>query len=142
MQTSATGSAHARVIAPSGVQRGFTLAELLVVLAILSIVAALLPWTLSRALPQRRLDAAAEILVTELRLAHAKAAMTGQPLEFQVANATDRHGRPRSSLVLYPDGSASGGRIELRDGANRRVVVVSELTGRVWIEREGARDGR
>jgi general secretion pathway protein H len=165
MQTSATGSAAARVVAVSDVQRGFTLAELLVVLAILCIVAALLPWTLSRALPHRRLDAAAETLVTELRLAHLQTAMAGHPLEFLVADigeystrelatepaqgssqgrarVTDAHGRQRASLTLYPDGSTSGGRIELRDGTNHRVIVVSELTGRVWIERAGARDGR
>lgn len=165
MPTSATGSANPRRVAASGVHRGFTLAELLVVLAILSLVATLLPWAMNRALPQRRLDAAAEDLVTELRLAQMKSTMAGRPFELLVADVgryssreltaesqqgigrgsarvTDRHGRPRASLVVFPDGSTSGGRIELGDGANRRVVVVSELTGRVWLEHEGARHGR
>jgi general secretion pathway protein H len=156
MRTSATGSADAR---------GFTLVELLVVLTILTVVASLMPLGLTRALPHRRLVAAAEDLVTELRLAQAASAMAGHALEFLVADTgeystreltgetagalshgrarvTDRFGRPRASLIVYPDGSTSGGRVELSDGAHRRIVVLSELTGRVWVEPEGAADGR
>jgi general secretion pathway protein H len=161
MRTSAIGSALAHGRAVTGAQRGFTLVELLVVLAILTLVATLFPLALNRALPERRLEAQTQALVTEVEFAKMSSAMSGTAVELFVdatghssrtspspaetatgSRITDRHGRPRASLVLYPDGSASGGRVELSEGANRRVVVVSELTGRVWVERQGAERAR
>jgi type II secretion system protein H len=142
---------------------GYTLIEITVVLAIMAIFASLAPLALNRLLPQRRLDVTAQQLVTDLRLAQARSAWSRQPIDLaldgndrltMVASAgtqgreavrplrhgtrmTDGNGKPESSFWVYPDGSVDGGRIELAEQGYRAVVVVSDLTGRAWVESKG-----
>lgn len=43
----------------------------------------------------------------------------------------DAQGRKIPELLLYPDGSSSGGRLEIEDGGRRGALVVGAITGRV-----------
>lgn len=160
--TSATGRGWVRVRAAAH-PGGFTLVELLVVLAILGLLASALPLALNRALPARRVAVAAEEIASAVREAHTLALAQGATVIVRVQDGalvvsaqaagsarrpvraalrpstsvalTDREGRPLPALVLYPDGSSMGARFAIVDGARRASVSVSELTGRVWVER-------
>lgn len=142
--------------------RGVTLLELLVVLAIIASVSAAFPLALNRFVPARRVDAAARELLADLRLAQARSTATnamvtllpsahGYVLREGKAEASlwqsrawkestalelrsNDGARPLAELRLYPDGSSSGGRLLIRDGARERGITVSELTGRVRLE--------
>jgi len=125
---------------------GFTLIELLVVLAILVMVAAAFPVALNRALPGRRVNAAAEKLASSVRELETLSITSGQPVRRKVnelavsfpsstrLTMTSRDGRTVDSFVVFPDGSTTGGYFEIVDGVHRRALVVSELTGRAILE--------
>ena len=140
---------------------GFTLLELLVVLAIVASLAAMFPLALNRFLPARRVDAAARELLADIRLAQARSvamdaivvlALTPTGYEVRdldpkgavVQNRSLRQStkvglrfvdglRELPALRVYPDGSSSGGRFVIVDGDRRRELTVSELTGRVRL---------
>lgn len=142
---------------------GFTLLELLVVIAIMTALTAAFPLALNRFLPARRLDASARELVSDIRLAQARSVATNVPVTLAPSGSgyevtVDTPTGPRSistrawrvsttvslrstdgaralaALRVYPDGSSTGARFELRDGDRVRNVVVSELTSRTRIE--------
>jgi len=131
-----------------------------VVIAILVMIAALFPVALDRTLPGRRVSAGCEQLVSTIHEAEGASIVSGRPitlalqdhqltardaatgvrlgraLSFAVAThiqLIDQESRPLSRLMLYPDGSAQAGRIELEDGGHRGAVAISPLTGRVFI---------
>jgi general secretion pathway protein H len=137
------------------VEGGFTLLELLVVLAIIAALATAFPLALNRFVPARRLDGAARVLVSDLRFAQAQSIATNQPVvllpdahgyrlgssvtrkwssstSLQLHSADDE--RDLEALRLFPDGSTTGARLVLRDGERLREVKVSPLTGRVQLE--------
>ena len=140
-------------------EAGFTLLEIIVVLAILGFALGIIvgykpPW--SRGFEIR---ATAAELAAQLRLARAEAIAGNQVVGFEVDLAGHRYragdAPPRSlpaalSLRLLtvagqresaargfirfnPDGSSSGGRIVLADGATQVAVGVDWLTGRVAV---------
>jgi general secretion pathway protein H len=139
---------------------GFTLLELLVVLAIIASLTAAFPLALNTFVPARRVDAAARELLADIRLAQARsvttdAAVVLMPLAHGyelrdlgsaqairsrswrestavLLRAVDGS-RGLSELRLYPDGSSSGGQFLIKDGVRERSVTVSELTGRVRL---------
>jgi general secretion pathway protein H len=133
--------------------RGFTLLELLVVLAIMAAIAAAFPLALNRFVAARRADVATMNLFTSVRAAQMKSVASGKPARIEiVANgyqAQDRlvtlnsrtrlvlraaeQGDEKKTLVFYPDGSTSGGVFEIVDGNHRRDIVVSMLTGQVRV---------
>jgi general secretion pathway protein H len=142
---------------------GFTLLELMVVIAIMAALTGLFPLALNRFVPARRVDAAARELVADIRLAQARSVGSGKPVALEPAGngyrvlaasgsggdaAVTRDWRASTrleleagdgakglkSLRLFPDGSSSGARLIIRDGERSRAVVVSELTGRVRVE--------
>jgi hypothetical protein len=109
-------------------------------------------------LPARRLAAAAQSLSAHLRDLQWRAAMTGQPLQLvldpsghalpdstgrqthtiwpddiAVTLVGDEHGQVVRTLTMYPDGSSSGGRFELRRDHRLVTVRVSSLTGRIHV---------
>lgn len=124
---------------------GFTLLELLVVLAIMVIAVAAFPLALNRALPGRRVRAATEHLEAATRNAETESIALDQPqnlsvaeLRFRFATSTRLHatylgGGALRALVTYPDGSTSGARFVVSDGAARSSVVVGEITGRIDV---------
>ncbi len=124
---------------------GFTLVELLIVLAIMGLVAALaFPRLVGRA-PGSTLGAVAE----ELRaaLATARSAAISQDREIMVGGGVGsyrvdgaRHVLPSAAgvridvrgggIAFFPSGGSSGGRIVLRGGGRTAELDVEALTGR------------
>jgi general secretion pathway protein H len=131
-------------------ERGFTLVELMIVLAILALVAAIaFPRLLNRA-PGTSLGAASE----ELRaaLATARSAAIAEDREVWVAGGTGsyridgaRHDLlsaagvrievPRGRIAFFPSGGSSGGRIVLRGGGSTEQLDIDSLTGRASFAR-------
>ncbi len=128
-------------------QRGFTLLEMLVVLAVLGLTAGLV---LTRGpLRSAGLDArmAANQLAGVLRAARSQAIAVDRPVAVTIDGAAGTvqvgAGTPRAlaavlvpparPIVFAPDGSAAGGRIGVASGPVRKQVAVDWLTGRVSI---------
>jgi prepilin-type N-terminal cleavage/methylation domain-containing protein len=103
--------------APAGVA-GYTLTELLVVLAIMGLAAGLAPPLLQTARQHALARAAVYRLVAELEAAHERAVDTQEVV---------RVGAP--AVIFYPDGSARGGEFRF-DGAT---ISVGAFSGRVDV---------
>lgn len=137
-------------------EHGFTLLELLVVLAIIAAIAAAFPLALNRFVPARRMDAAARVLLADIRLAQARSVATDRPVMLEPSahgyhigaevarqwNSTTslslrsaNGAQPIDSLRLFPDGSTNGALLVISDGQRLRSVRVSPLTGRVLLEK-------
>lgn len=141
---------------------GFSLVEMLVVLAVLALAATLGGPTLRRILPGQRLDAAADALATELALLRTEAVRTGRTTRLVYdpeANAflsSRRAARPiavaplragidippeaRSApgeIRFLPSGATTGARIVLAGEAGSRAMTVSRVTGAVRREEAG-----
>ncbi len=138
--------------------RGFTLLEMIVVLAILGFALGLILThgpVRSAAVETR---AAASAIAGNLRLARTRAMAEARPVSVAIDPATHRiqvegqkpaalpvavgfnyvnpAGKPvagETVLRFAPDGSASGGAIELVDGNRRAEIGIDWLTGRVRI---------
>lgn len=128
--------------------RGFTLLEMLVVLAVLGLALMLLVGRMPGASPAVQARAAADRVAAALRgargrairddrfvtvrldaPAHALRVGTDAPLALPPVLAVA--GTP--AIRFAPDGSASGGRIVLAGGGRRLAVGVDWLTGRVEV---------
>jgi general secretion pathway protein H len=134
---------------------GFTLLELLVVLAILVLLAGAWPFAAPRLFPTQQLRNETQHLVSVLRIARTRARITGEQQDFEVAGAgmayriaTENHSLPRgvtvylrdggtatlpSHLTFYPDGSSSGGILELALPGRTQEVRIGGLTGRAEV---------
>ncbi|SFH07547.1 GspH/FimT family pseudopilin [Methylobacterium gossipiicola] len=133
---------------------GFSLVEMLVVLAILGLAAASAGPALDTLVPARRLERTAETLRTEIDLLRAEAIRTGRPMRLALDGpgrlVSSRPGAPAIPLPVAlrldvpagarvepgairfrPDGSTSGARVFLTLGRAARVLTVSPLTGLV-----------
>jgi general secretion pathway protein H len=140
-------------------QTGFTLLEMLVVVAVLGLVFALVAMRGPMRSQTLEARAAASQIAQELRLARSKAIATNGPARF-VLDFTSHSFRidsgpptalPRSMVLAMtavadetradrmaairfnPDGSSSGGRIELTDGRQRVRIGVDWLTGHITV---------
>lgn len=142
-----------------GKAAGFTLLEIIIVLVVLGLVGALV---IQRGpLRSQTLDvrAASARVVQVLRGARGAAIAAGQPVVvavdmqrqrlvaegrpsysfppgfsvFVLAGVPLRPGGPPGGIRFMPDGSSSGGRLALGEGARRVVVGVDWLTGRVTL---------
>lgn len=134
-----------------------TLLELLLVLTIIGISAVLFPMAIDRALPSRRVQTAADEVAGVVRETVLASRRRGDVAQLAAANGgglalswRDRDGEvatigPRvpvelhrdtggAQLVLFPDGSSSGGSIEIAQGIYHVSVQISGLTGRVLVE--------
>lgn len=141
--------------------RGFTLLELLLVLAIIAIAVLLGTGAIGRGMDGLKLRSAANGIAAQLRFTRAQALATGEPQRFTIDPAAhawqapkDRHGTlpPRASvvftgareaqpaegegaIVFFADGASTGGRVRLQQGAAAWQVDVAWLTGQVDVGR-------
>jgi general secretion pathway protein H len=147
-------------MAAAGNQRGFTLLELLVVLAIIGFVVALVPGFVLRSQPQIDIEVAARAIADGMRRTRSDAVRRNRAeafaldVEARVFRAGDetpvRIGdgialsfrTARSQLLgegvgqirFHPDGSSSGGLIRLVQGAAQAEVRSDWLTGLVTVD--------
>lgn len=148
-----------RFSAPAPGARGFTLLELLVALAVLSLALILIlgykaPWSTGLSL-----KGTAATLASQLRLARSEAIARNRPVSFVID--LDRHryrlgkGRMHSlprririalltvagervakatgAIRFNPDGSSTGGRIALAEGGQKIAIGIDWLSGRVRV---------
>ncbi|MBK1641826.1 type II secretion system protein GspH [Chromatium okenii] len=140
-------------------QTGFTLVELLIVLALAALLMSAVPALFSAALPGLELKAAARRTAATLRLAQEMAIRRGTvtevlidvesrqltlaaarpvtlpaslTLQLEIA-ARDLQDDQRGIIRFFPDGTATGGRIMLTYNAHGYQVGVTWLTGRITI---------
>ena len=134
---------------------GFTLIEMLAVLAILALVASIALPVLRRPPDALRLEAAARMLASALRLTRAQAIAGNAELSLSIdadrrvfespvhpataldpeisiamtVAAPERRAGAAGSIRFFPDGTSSGGDIDLTLGARRARIAVNWLTG-------------
>jgi general secretion pathway protein H len=140
--------------------RGFTLIEIIVVLAIAVTVMAVVGSVMFRGASVHDLKAAARTLASGLRQAQSTAMVTKRDAiltldvesrEYFLPNDKRAHKLPdglelklftaqseaesekRGAIRFYPDGSSTGGRITVSAGERKFLVDVDWLTGRVAI---------
>jgi general secretion pathway protein H len=141
----------------TGNAAGYTLVELLVVLAIIGLVVVATPALWRVALPNARSLAASRELAQELRAERGQAVATSgrTAVRFDVATQTYflepgdvarhlpdgvRFALPQDTnasvieIAFRADGSSSGGAVFVGEGANRHRVSTDWLTGRVSID--------
>lgn len=143
-----------------GSRSGFSLVELLVVLAIIGLLLTLTPLIFSGTIERLRLESTARELVSALRITRARAITLQTPQAFAIdvqqrrylgpANPqpkalpaefgyqlttaqTERLSPTAGAIRFYPDGSSTGGRIEVRTADADWAVDVDWLTGRVAL---------
>jgi general secretion pathway protein H len=147
------------------VKAGFTLVEMLVVLAILALAMAVVPSFLARGQGKAELTATAREVAAALRETRSLALREGHSEAFVIDDVASAfrvgaegvaHRLPTglrlsvvpvsdpqnpatvSSIRFFSDGSSTGGRLELLQGNRRTGVAVDWLTGRVSLD-AGAR---
>lgn len=135
--------------------RGFTLLELLVVLAIMLLLAGAWPFAAPRLFPVQQLRNEGQELVARLRSARMTARVTGVQQEVALLetgtgyqSGAELHQLPtgviarmRSAdismkslgVMFFPDGSSTGGIMELRLPNHTISVEVGRLTGRAEL---------
>lgn len=157
--TSPTGSDHRRIAV-----RGFTLLEMLVVLALIAVVSAGLLPRLVAGVRGPTLDGMAGRVVLAMRETQGLALSSGRTAVLHVDVGEHRlrvaDGRGREIVIpgswemrlvtarreqtgadagavrFFPDGSSTGGRLVLRDGTDEVSVDVTWLTGRITVQAE------
>ena len=140
--------------------RGFTLLEIIVVLAIGVAALAMIAGMVFRGPSTSDLKAAARTLASGLRQAQTTAMVTRRDAlltldlearEYYLPNDSQPHKLPdnlelklftaqseavsekKGAIRFYPDGSSTGGRITVQSGERKFLVDVDWLTGRVAI---------
>lgn len=140
--------------------RGFTLVELLVVLAIAGLMLAVAPPLISSVMPGVELKAAARRTAGALRLAREVAIASGRDIAWVIDIDSNRYridGDHRGgslpaglavelvaaedemqsdtvgAIRFFPDGSSTGGRVILKRGDGGYQVGVNWLTGRILV---------
>jgi general secretion pathway protein H len=142
------------VISATG-NHGFTLLELLAVLAIMVLLAGAWPFAAQRLFPKQQLRSEGQILMGALRIARMSARVKGVPQTLEFNDAGDgyeagaeqhtlpagiiahiRNGEPSIrpvSVRFFPDGSSSGGVIDLALPHRTLSVRVGKVTGRAEL---------
>lgn len=140
-------------------QAGFTLIEMIVVLAVLGLMLGIVLDRGPPHSPTLDLRAAAGEMAQALRVARARAIATDRPVAFTVDPARNSFGvdgapprvlppalrlsvlaapgeaasARRAAIRFAPDGSSSGGRVAISEGARHAEIGVDWLTGRVSV---------
>jgi general secretion pathway protein H len=145
---------------------GFTLLEMMLVLVVAALLAAVAVPNMQPAIATMQLKTAAQDIASALRHTRGQALSQGKEAEFvlnvnrhfyRVAGRRKPYALPESvklslftadflmdegqgSIVFYPDGSASGGRVTLEGAGKKRLVDVNWLTGNITVREEA--DGK
>ncbi|MCI0653898.1 MAG: GspH/FimT family pseudopilin [Methylococcaceae bacterium] len=152
-----------RPFSNSGLSRGFTLLEMLLVLSIAVIAMAVVAPNFSKGLDSIRLSSAAREIASSLRYLRGHAITANKQAEFnlnvktnvyQLTGKSKTYSVPRAirmrmvtadteiddedsgTIRFYPDGSSTGGRVTLAAGNRKRLVDVNWLTGQVEMRTE------
>ena len=139
---------------------GFSLIELIVALSILTLIAGLVVPAFAQAIDRMRFETAIWQISTNLRIARRLAVAEGREAVFVIDTATreasidkqavgvvipdettialtiadtERPNGTTGGIRFFPDGSSTGGDIELHRGSKVRAIAVDWLTGRVEI---------
>jgi general secretion pathway protein H len=160
----ASPSPESRVPVPDfrpGTQRGFTLLEIVVVMAIIAAAAVLGAMAVTGGFERMRLQSATKQITANLRYTRAQAIATGTPQRFVVdphahawQTANGRHGTIPATLdvnftgarevapaagtgaiVFFADGASTGGRVQIASQHAAWNVDVAWLTGEVTLRR-------
>lgn len=137
---------------------GFTLAEMVVVLVVIGLLLAVVPPLLSQGFPAAQTRAAVRDLVAALRFTRGEALRANReasmeidlkeglvrisgvkrtrdlPKSATIAATTafsEEIDREAASFSFFPDGSSTGGRIQVDGGGQSFAITVDWLTGRV-----------
>jgi len=117
---------------------GFTLLELLVVIVVMSLLLGLLTVFGPMGSRWQRTRGAAHNIAAAMVLARGQAIASGRAVALRVPDEPswlDVTVTP-GKIIFEPDGSATGGTVELQEGGRRIVVSADWLTGRVSIDEE------
>ena len=146
-----------------GYARGFTLIEIVVVVALIAMITLVVFAAMSGGMDGLKLRSTAKALANELRFARAQAIATGTVQRFAIVpdartwtGARDRHGElPKTyavkflgvrqvqtrqgegTILFFEDGASTGGRIQLKVKNAAWNVDVAWLTGEVSVHRAG-----
>ncbi len=142
--------------------QGFTLLELILVLVVAAVTAMVAVPNLQPAIASMQLKSATSDVASGLRNTRGKALSRGHEEEF-VLNVNQHYykvpGRHKpyslppdvklelftadflmsegqGSIIFYPDGSASGGRVTLKGAGKTRLIDVNWLTGGIVVREE------
>jgi general secretion pathway protein H len=162
-----SGSPRCRPRATRAGTHGFTLIELLVCLAVLALVAAVVPPLLGRGRDSAALMEASRTVAAALRETRSEAIANGSAQSFSIDLATgafragagnvrrlpagirlslvtaanQRLGAQSGAILFFPDGSSTGGGLSLARDAKRLDVLVDWLTGGVRMAARNAAAG-
>jgi general secretion pathway protein H len=145
-----------RAAEPTSGEGGFTLLELLVVLAIMGLLIAATPAIIAAARPGRDALAVTRALAENIRTARAIAVRENRMTAFALNNGhtvtlpagpsydipasvpvrmvRTREGQPGNRIVFYPDGSATGSLLLIGSAGHQHRILVHWLTGRVAVD--------
>ncbi len=144
---------------PRPTPRGFTLLEIILVMAIIALASVLAAAAMGGGFRGMQLSASAKQIASNLRFTRAQAIATGQPQRFvidphahtwhapkshhgqipaklAVAFIGAREVQPRpgeGAIAFFPDGASTGGRVRLSSGKAQWTVDVAWLTGQVRV---------
>lgn len=138
-----------------GKSTGFTLLELLVVLAILVLLSAIWPLAAPRLFPAQQLRNESERLVNVLRVTRNTALISNTTAEFAVSAdgaayhaGTDDYRLPHGMRLdkqnetvahqvgvirFFPDGSSDGGLLSLSRDTHRTAIIIRRMLGRAEV---------
>ena len=156
-----------QAVAGRSPQRGFTLLEIVLVMAIIALASVLAAAAMTGGFKGMQLKASAKELASNLRYTRTQAIATGKPqrflvdptkhtwrapnahhgsipaklgIEFTGAREAQVSGAPsgEGAIEFFPDGAATGGRIRLIAGTSAWDIDVAWLTGQVKLSQAKA----